>query len=186
MAQEEALCYRSSLYLSLHKRYYPFRHLTGVYSPDVVVIRGDYANGHKLYLADPGVKEEDLPVFSVLSVAAICRPETKRVALAGQSQAKATTEEVFAKESDKKLTKDKMRICLRMAAARGHSLVVLGALGCGAFRNPPREVARLWAEVLGEAEFAGGWWREIVFAVLDTRREGNLEVFEEVLDGLEV
>jgi uncharacterized protein (TIGR02452 family) len=73
-----------------------------------------------------------------------------------------------------------------MAAARGHSLLVLGALGCGAFRNPPREVARLWAEVLGEAEFAGGWWREIVFAVLDTRREGNLEVFEEVLEGLEI
>ncbi|CAI4217139.1 unnamed protein product [Parascedosporium putredinis] len=49
----------------------------GVYTPDVVVIRGDHANGHVLLLDDPTVQPADLPVFSVLSVAAINRPATK-------------------------------------------------------------------------------------------------------------
>ncbi|PKS11798.1 hypothetical protein jhhlp_001091 [Lomentospora prolificans] len=179
MAQEEALCYRSSLALSLHRRYYPFRQLTGLYSPDVVVIRGDYASGHQLYMADPNVKPEDLPVCSVLSVAAVCRPKVKMVF----NTAANVRELVYADNATRTLMKGKMRMSLRMAAARGHSLLVLGALGCGAFKNPPREVAQCWLDVLQEAEFAGGWWREIVFAVLDTHKEGNFDVFTKMLGG---
>ena len=84
------------------------------------------------------------------------------------------------------MTKEKMRLCLRMAASRGHGLLVLGALGCGAFGNPPEEVAACWLEVLRDDEFGGGWWREIWFAVFDGRNEGNFEVFERVLGGQEV
>ncbi|GKT40287.1 uncharacterized protein ColSpa_00468 [Colletotrichum spaethianum] len=152
VAQEEAICYRSSLYLSLHKRYYPFKRRGGVYTPDVVVIRSDMASGHRLLV--PGIAYADLPVVSVLSIAAIRRPEVRRrkvVTTAG-------TEEVyeFARTGDRALTMEKMRLCLRMAASRDHSLLVLGALGCGAFRNPPEEVARCWLEVLDEAEFGAG------------------------------
>lgn len=98
---------------------------------------------------------------------------------------------VFRHAADRDLTKAKMRLALRAAARAGsgsHELLVLGALGCGAFRNPPGEVARCWLEVLdGEAEFAGGrWFREIWFAVLDRRNEGNFDVFERVLGGREV
>jgi uncharacterized protein (TIGR02452 family) len=70
-----------------------------------------------------------------------------------------------------------------MAAQKNHGLLVLGALGCGAFANPKEEVAYCWLEVLREQEFQGGWWEEIWFAVLDTRQEGNFEVFERVLGG---
>ncbi|KAF9876623.1 mitochondrial chaperone bcs1 [Colletotrichum karsti] len=183
VAQEEAMCYRSSLYLSLHKRYYPFRRRMGLYTPDVVVIRGDMGGGHKLLV--PGTAYADLPVVSVLSIAAIRRPEVRKVKVA---TAAGATEEVyeFARPNDRVLTMDKMRLCLRMAAARGHGLLVLGALGCGAFRNPPEEVARCWLEVLGEAEFSGGWWREVWFAVYDRKNEGNFEVFDELLGGVEV
>ncbi|KAL0936310.1 mitochondrial chaperone bcs1 [Colletotrichum truncatum] len=182
VAQEEAICYRSSLYLSLHKRHYPFRRRMGLYTPDVVVIRGDMASGHKLLV--PGTAYTDLPVVSVLSIAAIRRPEVQKVRVSTSS----ATEEVyeFARANDRVLTMDKMRLCLRMAAARGHSLLVLGALGCGAFRNPPEEIAQCWLEVLGEAEFAGGWWREMWFAVYDRKNEGNFEIFEDYLAGVEV
>ncbi|EQB57076.1 hypothetical protein CGLO_02842 [Colletotrichum gloeosporioides Cg-14] len=178
VAQEEAMCYRSSLYLSLHKRYYPFRRRMGLYSPHVVVIRGDMAGGHRLLV--PGTAHTDLPVVSVLSIAAIRRPEVRKVRVGSDEEYE------FAKANDRVLTMDKMRLCLRMAAARGHSLLVLGALGCGAFRNPPEEIARCWLEVLGEAEFAGGWWREMWFAVYDRKNEGNFEVFDEMLGGAEV
>ncbi|KAK1990957.1 hypothetical protein LX36DRAFT_375425 [Colletotrichum falcatum] len=176
VAQEEAMCYRSSLYLSLHARYYPLKRRGGVYTPDVVVVRGDMAGGHRLLVPD-GVAYADLPVVSVLSVAAIRRPEVVR---------RRQDAYVFARAADRELTKEKMRLCLRMAASRGHSLLVLGALGCGAFRNPPEEIAACWLEVLGEAEFGGGWWREVWFAVYDRKNEGNFEVFDDVLGGVEV
>lgn len=90
---------------------------------------------------------------------------------------------VFANPSDRELTKYKMRLCLRIAANQGHTMVVLGALGCEAFKNPPGEVVACWSEVLSESEFGGGWFAEIWFAVLDRRREGNFEIFDKALDG---
>ncbi|TQN65525.1 hypothetical protein CSHISOI_09959 [Colletotrichum shisoi] len=183
VAQEEALCYRSSLHLSLHDRYYPLRRRGGLYSPDVLVIRADMASGHALLV--PPMPPVDLPVVSVLSVAAIRRPELRKRQVAAAVGTGSEKWE-FARPADRALTKDKMRLCLRMAASRGHGLLVLGALGCGAFHNPPGEVAQCWREVLDEAEFSGGWWTEVWFAVYDRKNEGNFEVFDEVLGGLRV
>lgn len=179
MAQEEALCYRSSLSLSLHKRYYPWKAREGLYTRDVVIIRGSAADDH--VLLRPAVAAADLPVLSVLSVAAVRDPKLAE----GQSTS-GDRRQVFAKDADRILTKDKMRLTLRMAATKGHDCLVLGALGCGAYKNPPEEIADAWKEVLSENEFAGGWWREIWFAVLDKSNEGNFEVFEKVLAGLKV
>lgn len=192
LAQEEALCYRSSLYLSLHQRYYPFdSQFMGIYTPDMVIIRGDMRSGHGLLV--PNVAVSDLPVLSCLTIAALRRPEVREVRVqvqttdaAGGTQTVTERRAEFARPRDREVTKGKMRLCLRMAASRGHRLLVLGALGCGAFGNPPREVALCWREVLGEVEFRGGWWKGIVFAVLDLKREGNFEVFEEVLGGMQV
>ncbi|KAL2756447.1 hypothetical protein ACRALDRAFT_1063613 [Sodiomyces alcalophilus JCM 7366] len=187
LAQEEALCYRSSLYLSLHQRHYPFDSpLMGLYTPDMLVIRSDMPSGHKLLVPDVAVS--DLPVLSCLTVAALRRPEVREVQVQTAAAGQTATERrvVFARPQDRETTKGKMRLCLRMAASRGHGSLVLGALGCGAFGNPPREVALCWREVLGEAEFAGGWWEAIVFAVLDLKREGNFDVFEDVLGGMQV
>ncbi|KAI9899517.1 hypothetical protein N3K66_005978 [Trichothecium roseum] len=182
-AQEEALCYRSSLALSLHKRYYPWEQRMGIYTPDVVVIRSDIPSGHKLLV--PDMKPLDLPIVSALSIAAPRNPKTARVtrtAPAGGTYQRT----VYADPATRELMKDKMRLCLRMAAHRDHGLLVLGALGCGAFHNPRREVAWCWLEVLREQEFAGGWWQEVWFAVYDRRNEGNFEAFEEILEGVEV
>jgi hypothetical protein len=165
------------------------------------------ANEHKLLV--PETAPAELPVVSVLSVAGIRRPSVKPAAeQTSDETAKGTSKVdeqepentssseprhgkgkpfkgplVFADPAARELTKDKMRLCLRMAAARGHTMLVLGALGCGAFRNPPREVAACWAEVLAETEFAGGWFKEIWFAVYDRRNEGNFEIFQEAFDG---
>lgn len=179
MAQEEALCYRSSLALSLHRRYYPWKQRMAIYTPDCVVIRGDVPSGHKLLV--PAVKEADLPVVSVLSVAALRCPE-----LGTETLPDGKERQIFKHLKDRELTKDKMRLCLRMAASKGHRLLVLGALGCGAFRNPKREIADCWLEVLHEAEFQGGWWEAVWFAVYDRKNEGNFEVFDEKLGGVEV
>ncbi|KAM0555734.1 hypothetical protein ACHAPJ_006126 [Fusarium lateritium] len=181
-AQEEALCYRSSLSLSLHRRYYPWKQRMGLYTPDVVIIRSDQELGHKLLV--PRAQANELPVVSVLSIAALRNPPVSTIV--ENTPGGPASRQVFTDDCDRELTKIKMRLCLRMAARRGHGLLVLGALGCGAFRNPPKEVALCWLEALQEPEFQGGWWEEVWFAVFDRRNEGNLEVFEEVLGNVQV
>lgn len=61
-----------------------------------------------------------------------------------------------------------MRTILRIAMEHGNEALVLGAMGCGAFANPPREIARLFHEVLMEKEFERQF-KEIVFAILEDR-----------------
>ncbi|KAL8747696.1 MAG: hypothetical protein Q9184_007563, partial [Pyrenodesmia sp. 2 TL-2023] len=48
IAQEEALCYRSSLSFTLKRRFYPMPDRSAIYSPTVVVIRESLAKGHRL------------------------------------------------------------------------------------------------------------------------------------------
>jgi uncharacterized protein (TIGR02452 family) len=177
MAQEEALCYRSSLYLTLHGSYYPLPLLSALYSPNVVLIRDAIGRGHGLL--HPTIPAASLPVTSVITVAALRRPEKNE-------------DNKFAKPPDREATKSKMRLVLRVAAHQGHTKIVLGAMGCGAFANPPGDVADCFLEVLQEDEFAGGWWEDVVFAVLDNAREGrggkdgsgNFGIFHRALDGV--
>ena len=181
-AQEEALCYRSSLALSLHKGYYPWKMNQALYTKDVVIIRSAMDSDHRLLV--PDVRPADLPVVSVVSIAALCRPDKKTIQVTDGDVARK--KEIFTRPGDRELTKAKMRLSLRIAATNGHSSLVLGALGCGAFGNPTETVADCWREVLEEPEFSGGWWRHICFAVYDRRGEGNFEIFRKVLASLEV
>jgi uncharacterized protein (TIGR02452 family) len=177
LAQEEALCYRSSLYLSLHKNYYPLPSLSAIYSPSVLIIRDAMARGHTLLV--PPAHPSNLPVTSVISVAALRYP-----ALTADAKQ-------FKSEGQRAETKRKIRLTLRVAASMGHTKLVLGALGCGVFGNPPGEVAKCFLEVLREKEFTGGWWEDVVFAIMDNRKgaeggkdgSGNFGEFYRVLDG---
>ncbi|KAI9814392.1 MAG: hypothetical protein M1827_003248 [Pycnora praestabilis] len=177
LAQEEAICYRSSLSFTLKRDFYPLPELSGIYSPTVLVIRESLANGHNLLdLSRPA----DLPIVSAVSVAALRDPPTTD----GGTK--------YGRERDRKAMLSKMRMVLRIAAFNGHRRLVLGALGCGAFHNPREEVVQCWKDVFMEREFEGGWWENVTFAVLDDvgRKEGGKEgmgnygVFYRELDGL--
>ena len=76
LAQEECLCYRSSLYLSLHRSFYPLHSLSAIHSPSVVLIRDAMSRGHTLLTNSE--HPLNLPVTSVISVAALRRPATLR------------------------------------------------------------------------------------------------------------
>ncbi|KAH3948024.1 hypothetical protein HBI24_204150 [Parastagonospora nodorum] len=177
LAQEEALCYRSSLYLSLHKSYYPLPSLSAIYSPSVLIIRDAMSRGHSLLT--PAEQPANLPVTSVISVAALRYP------------ALTDDKKSFKNEGQRAETKRKIRLTLRVAALGGHTKLVMGALGCGVFGNPPKEVADCFLEVFRESEFQGGWWEEVVFAIMDNARGdqggkdgvGNYGQFYRVLDG---
>ncbi|KAH6637206.1 hypothetical protein F5144DRAFT_592139 [Chaetomium tenue] len=187
LAQEEALCYRSSLALSLNPRHYPLAMDEVLYSPYVLVVRGDILSGH-LLLEDP---PEALPVVSALTVAALYKPRVKTFLLkppksadthmveedaAGSGAEQPLREKhIFELDRDRGIAKAKMRLALRMAAVNRHDLL-----------NPPEDVAHCWLEVLREHEFSGNWWRQIWFAVYDPKEEGNYEIFDRVLSGKQV
>jgi uncharacterized protein (TIGR02452 family) len=173
LAQEEALCYRSSLIFTLKLRYYPLPTFSAIYSPTIAIIRQSLASGHQLLdLSNPS----SLPILSAISLAALRHPVlTKGVP------------PKYRNPQDRECMKEKMRVVLRVATGHGHRRLVLGALGCGAFMNPKEEVAECWREIFAEPEFKGGWWEEVVFAVLDDGiGKGNFGVFTDVLDRIEI
>ena len=174
MAQEEALCYRSSLFFTLKIRHYPIPEKAAIYSPRVLVFRESMKDGHDLMdLRNPST----LPLISVVSTAAICQPRLTK---------SSSGRKVYEKRKDKELMMQKMRVILRVANRNRHRRLVLGAFGCGAFANPPQEVADMWAGVLQESEFQAGWWEDVVFAVIDTAGSDNFKIFKHKLDGLSV
>ncbi len=117
LAQEEVLCYRSSLSFSLKRRFYPIPSCGGIYSPTVLIIRESLAKGHDLLDL---TKPDDLPVLSFVSVAAIRGPAVAKT-LAGGDR--------YQSAGDREITKEKMRVILRISAWTGHRRLVLGALG---------------------------------------------------------
>ncbi|KAK9435570.1 mitochondrial chaperone BCS1 [Metarhizium brunneum] len=183
VAQEEAMCYRSTLAYSLHRRAYPLRPLQGIYSSRVAVLRHSMRSRHA-WITDigslsPATVRQRLPWYSALTVAAIYKPRTRYERIGWlRRQTK-----VFAHNADRQLTKDKMRLALHMAAVHGHDMLVLGAFGCGVYENPPWDVAQCWLEVLREY---GPRWRCVWFAVYDPQGQGNFRAFKEVLDGRRV
>jgi uncharacterized protein (TIGR02452 family) len=177
LAQEEELCYRTSLSVSLHHHYYPIPALSAIYSPNVILLRESYAKDHAWALQQPA----DMPVYSVVSVAGLRDPEPEYI----------RGEHRYKNGVDREMTRDKIRLVLRIAAEEGHTKLVLGALGCGVFHNPPEEVARCFREVFEEPEFQMGWWEDVVFAVMDNASgsqsgedsPGNYGIFHRALDG---
>ncbi|GAB1314476.1 hypothetical protein MFIFM68171_04686 [Madurella fahalii] len=178
LAQEESLCYRSSLWKTLHyTAQNPLQRGEAIYSPYVIVVRNDLKSGHSLL---PGIQPLTAPppIMSAISIAAIRNPRTQTFRLAD-----GTHKTVFRTDFDRDFTKQNMRLVLRIAAHKRHRHLVLGALGCGVYANPPEDVAHCWLEVLREDEFSGGWWRQIHFAVFDPRGDGNYDIFKKVLHG---
>lgn len=81
--------------------------------------------------------------------------------------------------------KNKLRTIFRIACDRGQRNLVLGAIGCGAFHNPPKHVAELFREILCEQEFFGAF-KKICFAVKTShtsKGDTNFSAFKENLDG---
>ena len=180
-AQEENLCRRSNLILSLYPfsqarvRQYPDLGMVpmedqypmderfgGIYSGVVTFFRGPESTGSQL---------EEIPYnIPVISVAALSGPRIGKDGL------------MYPEETE--ITLEKMRTIFRLGMANGHDSLVLSPMGCGAFANPPAHIARLFHQVIDEDEFKDKF-KLIDFAILDGYRtglahnpEGNLLPFQ--------
>ncbi|KAJ5478058.1 hypothetical protein N7530_003567 [Penicillium desertorum] len=169
-AQEEQLCYRSTLIDTLHTRFYPMKDLECLYSPNVIVFRNSVDSEYSFMSVDDKLHQN--PTVSVISMAARSNPEL--------AEGDGLT---YKDKAQKYLMIAKMQLILRTAAHNSHRRLVLGAIGCGAFRHPVQKVADCWYEVLMKEEFKG-WFEKIYFVIRDSPTENNLQIFSETLDGL--
>lgn len=167
-AQEEALCRRSTLYLTIRPELglHPIPEHGGIFSPDVLVFRTGDGNNCRV-----------LPQIShwwttVISVAAKERPRL------------TTDRKDYAYEPDRVAMREKIRTILRIAASERMKILVLGAFGCGVFMNPPEQVANLFKTVFQEEEFKGRF-HEIWFPIMERGGSNNFAIFQRILDGMQ-
>ena len=77
------------------------------------------------------------------------------------------------------LHEKKLRRILEVALSEGCETIILGAFGCGAFRNNPEVVALANRNVIKEYLYA---FKNIEFAVYcPPRDDSNFKIFERVL-----
>lgn len=79
-------------------------------------------------------------------------------------------------EFNYELTVQNLRSFFSIAASNGHTHLVLGAIGCGAFENPPNEVSRAFFELLQPGGEFHEVFETIIFAII--KSEDNILAFE--------
>ncbi|CAF1041068.1 unnamed protein product, partial [Didymodactylos carnosus] len=86
-------------------------------------------------------------------------------------------------------TRKKIENLFAIAHIQGHDSLVLSAMGCGAFKNPPQHIALLFKSVIDQY---AGFFKQIIFAIVDGHNtgkqinpDGNFLPFKDALDGLQ-
>lgn len=167
-AQEESLARSSALYASLRRGWdYYKRHRAGgsllysnamILSPDCPVIRDDDGT----LLAEP--RRATFITSAAPNAGAVARSRPEDIPL---------IPEVFRQRTE---------LVLALAAFRGCHRIVLGAWGCGVFRNDPAMVAAAFMGHLRSDRWSGRFER-VVFSILDTSAENRtLEAFRRAVD----
>lgn len=173
MAQEECLCRSSSLYLSLRTpeagaEFYEYHkgwsnHFFSsrlIYSRDVLVFKSD----------DPFPKLLDQKDWFSVDVITCAAPYLAKRRYTNQTALK-------------ELFKERIKNIFEAALDCGVEVLILGAFGCGAFKNPPEVVAKAFHEVIDGNGYDTAF-RKIVFAIKSTVRDErfmrcpNLTAFE--------
>lgn len=181
-AQEEGLCRCSTLYPCLSEKslwnefYAPHRKAGDplynddcIYTPGVYVCKTDTSFPERL-------EEKDWYQVDVLTCAAPNlrkMPSNMMNPFAGARAAEISENELL------ELHLKRIERIFRVAAANGAEVLILGALGCGAFCNPPEIVAKAFATVQRKYE---SYFDVIEYAVYCGRYETqNYLVFSNIL-----
>jgi uncharacterized protein (TIGR02452 family) len=154
-AQEEALCRASALYACLLR---------------VPEFYAHHREVRDTFYSDRVIHSPAVPVFRADSGALLARPYPVGFLTCPAPNAGviARTMPERAREVGPALDARAERV-LEVAAAHGYRRLVLGAWGCGVFRNDPARVAAAFAALLGPGGRFADVVDEAVFAVLDRR-----------------
>lgn len=154
-AQEESLCRCSTLFPALdqqhfwgqyyNKNYHAHSQLYSdaiIYTPNVVICKTDDSVPQRL-------EESEFVTVDVITCAApnLRRPPGNSFNRESSTAVNISPAELLA------LHKSRAKHILHIAAVNSTDILVLGAFGCGAFRNDPNVVANAYAEVLPEYRY---------------------------------
>lgn len=168
IAQEESLARSSSLYASQIKdlTLYNFnkKNSTFLYSDYMI-----YSPGVVFWMNDEGEFLESPVLVDVITSPA---PNKGAMLQNGRKKEIAELEIVFKSRMDK---------VFALAKSKGVERLVLGAWGCGVFKNDYEHVAAYFAQLV--AEKYGRSFKEIFFAIYDrSKTKASLEIFQRVFN----
>ena len=178
-AQEECLCRCSNLYLTLYqekciREYYNInkKYMSNLGSDAIIYSRNVYVFKDKDYNMLP---VEDRFYVDVLTCAAPNLRENPRNQYntdASEEKLTLTDEELY------NIHVKRARNILNVAIKNEDDYLILGAFGCGAFRNNPEIVAKAYKDVLQDYMYC---FKVIDFAIIDGKYSNNYEIFKQIL-----
>ena len=166
-AQEECLCEESFLYnvlysfnntfyeenrKMLNKSMYKNRAL---YSPQIIFLREE-KNG----------KNEKIEKEAISDVITCASPNFSSGKNLG-----------ISKEENLKVLESRIQFILDIASINHAETLILGAFGCGVFKQDPKNVANIFKKLLPHYPFV-----KVVFAIPQSRKDNNYEVFKQVFE----
>ena len=182
-AQEECLCRCSTLYFNLieekmkngfylshRKQKNPLHNDDIIYTPEVVIFKTD-TSYPKL------MNEEKWQTVNVITCAAPnLREKPSNIHNSGDGNVS-----VLISDNELQLLHEKRGAkILDVALAEKNQVVILGAFGCGAFRNKPEIVAKAYKNLMEKYKYA---FETIEFAVYcSPRDDSNYRVFKKNLE----
>lgn len=170
-AQEEALFRCSNLHQTMIKQVYPLQSGEFIYSTDVIFIKDFH------YKPIPWITADVVSVPAInLNAKSYYDPIQEDWVNCIQDKPKGYEE----------LTKSKIRAMLKAAHNHNVKVMVLGAWGCGVFKNSPQDIALMFKEVLVDEKYMM-MFDQVVFPVINDKNShgNNYEVFKTILDGSE-
>ena len=178
-AQEECLCRCSNLYLTLYqekciREYYNVnkKYMSNIGSDAIIYSRNIYVFKDKNYNMLP---VKDRFYVDVLTCAAPNLRENPRNQYntdASEEKLTLTDEELY------NIHVKRARNILNVAIKNEDDYLILGAFGCGAFRNNPEIVAKAYKDVLQDYMYC---FKVIDFAIIDGKYSNNYEIFKRIL-----
>ena len=150
-AQEEVIFRRTNAFTVYNTEWYPLGHDEVIYSPEIIIAR----QGPPTYKF---ISDNKQKTVSMLAVHALRNPKLS---------------DGEYKEADRKLMITKIESIFKIGIQQQADSLVLGALGCGAYRNPPHEVVKIFKDCLSKYQH---YFKKIVFAILSIS-DDNYDIF---------
>lgn len=161
MAQEEALCHASTLYVQL-------------------------LGCEKLYKENKRAHSKtytDNMAFSktqfFMDSTGTCRPKPITCDVVTSAAVNLNAARRFRGSDIKVIMKRRMTKVIKLFASKGTKVLILGAFGCGVFGNDPNMIAHIWKDILDDY---GGQFDKIVFSILGDTNTANYKAFAEVFN----
>lgn len=165
MAQEECLCRSSNLYPCL---------LTVEADRDYYTYNKENTN---CFFSDRIIYTDNVTVFKTDDTVPVVMPENEwfNVSVITCAAPYAAERKYTNKAALKELFKNRIKNIFSVAIENDVEILILGAFGCGAFKNPPKVVAKAFHEVIAENKYEKAF-SKIAFAIKSTVNDDPFEV----------